>query len=140
MKKLQKRVAVLTGMLLVLATMAITQVNAKLLEPDLPQELRLPKYVMLDFYASWCSSCASMKPYIEEIKRENCNNLQIIHIDIDKIQNKKYSQMYTVTGLPTYILFNSKGKAVYKMEELDPRVLKQQITKFAGKADATCKR
>lgn len=123
--------------LLVLLAIGITawqvpSTQAKPHVPDLPSELQQSKFVMLDFYATWCGTCNQMRPHVEEIKRNNCDAVQVMHIDIEKAPNRKYVSRYNVRTVPTYILFDPQGKAVYKMDTMSPKALKETVSKLSG--------
>jgi thioredoxin-like negative regulator of GroEL len=85
-------------------------------EPDLPGELRNKNVVLLNFYATWCSTCQTMTSYVDAIRNETTGRVQVVPLDIDKPEAQKYIQRYQVHGVPTYILFNPQGKAVYRMD------------------------
>ncbi|MBY0405045.1 MAG: thioredoxin family protein [Cyanobacteria bacterium] len=96
--------------------------------PDLPEELRGKQYVLLDFYAEWCSVCKQMEPVITDLKSKPCSGVQVVEIDVDKAINGRFNSRYQVEGVPTYILFNPQGKAIYKMDRLvSPDLLREKI-------------
>ncbi len=90
------------------------------------------KYVLLDFWASWCSPCLSESKYLKEIQKANkANNLIIIGISLDTDQKqwlgaiKKYNlnwlqlsnlykdkpvaEKYYSSLIPSYFLIDPEG-------------------------------
>ncbi len=66
---------------------------------------------LVDFYAEWCGPCKTMKPILEQVKKEIGSNAKIITVDVDRNQNA--AQVYKVKGVPTLIIFK-KGKVVWR--------------------------
>jgi thiol-disulfide isomerase/thioredoxin len=133
----------------ILAVLMIFSVPAQAKElglPDLPHELKQKNFVLVEFYTEWCSVCQEMAPYIESLKDESCKDLQIVQLDTDKKVNSKYAARYQIEGVPTFILFDKAGKAVYKMDEIiSPRILRKNILKSMNRplngsiASTSCK-
>ncbi len=67
------------------------------------------KMVIVDFYATWCTPCKKMEPFLKEIQEEEKETLLLQRIDADK--NALVSQELNITGLPT-LLFYKNGKMV----------------------------
>lgn len=89
------------------------------------------KYVMINFWATWCSACKSELPDLEKFYNENKNNKDFKILTIDVGENKdvvekfmkenKYnfdvlldkntevSYDYTATALPTTVLIDKEG-------------------------------
>jgi thioredoxin 1 len=68
----------------------------------------MEKYVLLDFWAPWCSPCKLMNPIIEEIEKEYDLKVQRINVDEDSSMVKQYN----ITSVPTYILLKEGGEIV----------------------------
>jgi thioredoxin 1 len=99
--------------------------------PPLPKELQAPcKLVLVEFFASWCSTCRWVAPYVANIEKEAGPALQLIHIEVDKPINAEYVQRYRVSGTPTFILFSPEGKPIYAMDRyIAPNELRSNVLK-----------
>lgn len=54
--------------------------------------------VLVDFSAEWCAPCKRLKPYLDELAKEN-PSLKIVTIDVD--QNPNIAEELGVDALPT---------------------------------------
>ncbi|GEP98444.1 TlpA disulfide reductase family protein [Chitinophaga cymbidii] len=93
------------------------------------------KYVLIDFWASWCGPCKKSFPHMKEVyKKYKSDQFEIYSISIDKdkdawlkglkeqdlpwlqtLDTKNISQSgFAVTGVPTTFLIDPKGKILMK--------------------------
>jgi thiol-disulfide isomerase/thioredoxin len=90
------------------------------------------KPLVLDFWASWCSSCRAEIPKVVELYNQYQDKITIIGINLDKslADAQKYTQknfipypnlfdedgkvanLYGVLGIPHLIIINAKGEIV----------------------------
>ena len=68
----------------------------------------MEKYLLLDFWAPWCSPCKLMNPILDEIEKEYDLKIQRINVDEDSAM----VQQYNITSVPTYILLKDDGEIV----------------------------
>lgn len=81
------------------------------------------KFVICLFTARWCRSCQIVKPSFIELGNKNPDvNFGIVDID----DFKSISEEYTITRLPTFIVFK-EGKVVTRFSESNGIQLKQIV-------------
>jgi thioredoxin 1 len=69
--------------------------------------LNTHKVVLVDVYADWCGPCKKMKPFIDEITKEQAGKVTVIRIDAD--QNPELCQNLNIEALPTLLLYKNKS-------------------------------
>lgn len=100
------------------------------------------KYILLDFWASWCSPCRASFPRIREVYGKlKGKNFEIINISIDQnkaawekavfeegnpwpqlYDDRKVSyEFFNVTAVPTSYLIDPSGKIIMKEIGFDPK-------------------
>lgn len=68
--------------------------------------LNSPKLVLVDFYADWCAPCKKMAPYLEEIKTEMGEKVEVVRINAD--DSAELASQLSIEGLPTVLIFKNK--------------------------------
>lgn len=66
-------------------------------------------YVLIDFWAEWCTPCKLMSPVIDQIEKE-FPNIQVIRVNAD--EDAEMVQKYNVSSIPTYILEKDNGEII----------------------------
>lgn len=66
------------------------------------KQASLPVVVM--FFASWCSDCAMMRPFVEETQKEWRSKILFYEVDIDRC--KMLTEKYHVSEYPTFLFFD----------------------------------
>jgi len=79
--------------------------NEKLSLDQFLVEIGKEKLTMVDFYTTWCGPCKQMAPFIEEIKMENKDVVNVLKVDAeDQID---IASKYNISGYPTLIFFKN---------------------------------
>lgn len=114
------------------------------------------KYVMLDFWASWCGPCKASFPHMKELyEKYKGDKFEIYSISVDqskpdwltelKRQNLPWLQAldtkklaksnFGVNGVPTVFLIDPNGKILLKAVGLDPKgdgPVEKKLTEIFG--------
>ncbi|WP_018341765.1 thioredoxin domain-containing protein [Cytophaga aurantiaca] len=64
------------------------------------------KYVLVDFYATWCGPCKQMEPDLEDIAETMKDKVVVIRIDVDK--NPTISKHFEIESLPTLQIYKGQ--------------------------------
>ena len=82
------------------------------------------KLIFLDAYTDWCGWCKVMdkKTFSDEAVGNTMNQFFInIKLEMEKDElGKKLALKYTVTGFPSYLIFNSDGELIYTTSGYSP--------------------
>ncbi|MES2519866.1 MAG: thioredoxin domain-containing protein [Bacteroidota bacterium] len=70
------------------------------------EELNSDKLVLVDFYADWCGPCQKMKPFLDEISKENTDKVVVLRINAD--DNQELCKKLKISTLPTLSLYKNK--------------------------------
>ncbi len=71
------------------------------------------KPVVLDFFAEWCGPCKRQGPYLEELKKNMGEKIEIRKLDVD--QNMDLANKYGIRVVPT-LLIEKDGKVMRTLE------------------------
>lgn len=87
---------------------------AKKTTPQAKPAVNAPKTLprLLDLGATKCIPCKMMVPVLDELTKEYKGKLKVEFIDVWK--DESAAKKYKVQSIPTQILFDVKGKEVYR--------------------------
>ncbi len=84
------------------------------------------KYVVVDFWATWCGPCKMLAPVFEKVSAELSDNIDFVKVDIDSnqqiaIENKIYT-------IPTLVIFKNGQEVARRSGYMSENELKYFIT------------
>ena len=78
--------------------------SIKVTEQTFDEEvLATDKPVLVDFWAEWCGPCRTVGPIVEQLAKDNADNLKVAKINVD--ESPQLAAKYGVRSIPTLILF-----------------------------------
>ena len=87
--------------------------------------------VVVDFWATWCGPCRMQAPIFENVAQELKKEASFGKVDVDK--NRLLSELYSVSSIPTIIIFKD-GQLAYRIEGLaDKKTLVSTIKEIKAK-------
>ncbi|MCX6723937.1 MAG: thioredoxin [Candidatus Staskawiczbacteria bacterium] len=67
------------------------------------------KFVLVDFFATWCEPCTMLGPIIEKVAEQFKEKVVLVKANVDKFP--KTAQKFEVESIPKVVLFKN-GKAI----------------------------
>ncbi|KAG2035151.1 thioredoxin-like protein [Suillus americanus] len=89
------------------------------------------KLTVIDFTASWCAPCQTIKPLFELLAKDNAN-VNFLKVDMSEGANELATQ-YSVTAMPTFI-FLVGAEEKHRIRGANPAALKSSVSQYAKPA------
>ena len=97
-------------------------------EPEVKKETQ--KFVLVDFWASWCMPCLVVAPVLEKIAKSYSDRLKICKLNID--DNHKIASDLGVMSIPTLMLFKDGKEQERIVGALGEEELTRRLEKYIG--------
>ncbi|CAI5515773.1 unnamed protein product, partial [Closterium sp. Naga37s-1] len=68
------------------------------------------KFVLVEFYAPWCSFCQDLAPAYEQLGRAFRDEEKVVIAKLDASKHRELKEKYSITGYPTIIWFPPSNK------------------------------
>ncbi len=81
--------------------------------------------VLVDFWAEWCMPCRMLAPTIEKIAKDYAGKVKVGKLDTDA--NRDVAAKYSISAIPTVILFKNGQPAATQVGALPKSRLKDWI-------------
>ncbi|TLP71134.1 thioredoxin family protein [Maribacter sp. ACAM166] len=85
--------------------------------------------VLVNFYATWCTSCKFLVPILQQVLTEMGNNLELIEIDVE--EQPSLAKKYKVRTMPTLFIFKNKEPLWRHSGMIEKAVLKAAINEYS---------
>lgn len=84
--------------------------------------------VVVDFFATWCGPCKAYSPILQELKRQEGDDIRLVKIDVDK--NQALSQKLGIRAMPTTVIFQA-GEEKFRVSGVQSiGVLQAELSKL----------
>ncbi|HEX2441596.1 MAG TPA: thioredoxin [Methylomirabilota bacterium] len=110
--------------------MANTTNTITLTEAGFDEALAAHPRLVVDFWASWCGPCRMLAPVLDEVAREQGDQVVIGKVNVD--EQPGLAGRFSVRSIPT-LLFFKDGEAVDTMIGAQPKAqIDKRITALKG--------
>jgi thioredoxin len=110
--------------------MANTTNTITLTEAGFDEALAAHPRLVVDFWASWCGPCRMLAPVLDEVAREQGDQVVIGKVNVD--EQPGLAGRFSIRSIPT-LLFFKDGEAVDTMIGAQPKAqIDKRITALKG--------
>jgi thioredoxin 1 len=83
-------------------------------DKNFEEVLQQKEITLIDFWAEWCGPCKMLGPVIDELSKDNAENLSVVIGKANVDDNKELAFKYGIRSIPTMIFFKN-GEMVDKL-------------------------
>ncbi len=94
----------------------------ELTDLNFAETIRRHSYVVVDFWAEWCSPCRMVAPTIEELAAEYVGRVSFGKCNVD--ENGRVAASFGISAIPT-LLFFANGQLVDRIIGVQPKAVIQ---------------
>lgn len=99
----------------------VTELNAATFD----EAIKSDKPVLVDFWAVWCGPCRMMSPVVDKLAAEYADKLFVGKVNVDEVS--ELAERYSVSSIPTLILFKNGAMVDRTVGACSPAVLKAWV-------------
>lgn len=101
----------------------VTELNAATFD----EAIKGDKPVLVDFWAVWCGPCRMMSPVVDKLAAEYADKLFVGKVNVDQVS--ELAERYSVSSIPTLILFKNGAMVDRTVGACSPAALKAWVDK-----------
>ena len=95
---------------------------------ELKEKLNNGEKIIVEFWASWCQPCRTLKPIFEKVASSNTTDVQMYTMDIDKGDNKEIASQYGIRSIPAIKSFNGSEVTNTSVGVVSEQSIKEMVT------------
>lgn len=84
-------------------------------------------FLLVDFWATWCSPCKAIAPLLEKVSEEH-SNVTVLKVDVD--QNNGLASKYRIRSIPTLLLIKNEEVIAQKSGAFNKVVLDSWLSAY----------
>ena len=83
---------------------------------------------LIDCWAAWCGPCKMMEPVLDELAKDMQGEVAVGKLNID--ENKEKSQEYSISSIPTLLVFKDGENVDRFVGAMDKDALKNKLNSY----------
>lgn len=121
-------IAAMAFLLFTLSSLASALERTPFTEEALAKLQSENQVVLVDVYATWCSTCAKQQKLLQQYRDKYPDNVfHVLEIDFDK--NRDLVEKYNAPRQSTLVLFKGNKQFWYSVAEQDYNVIERELNK-----------
>jgi thioredoxin 1 len=92
--------------------------------------LQASRPVVVDFWAEWCGPCRMLAPVLEEIAREQADNVIVAKVNVD--ESPGLAARFHVQSIPTLLYFGGGQLRDQSIGAVSKKVIVTKLTALKG--------